>query len=211
MEHSLESRLSQEVADVDGGRKELGVVDHFVSVVVHLSDDVVDFLATDVHASLQKNLLQLIRFNETCAIYINLLEGSTQLLYLLLASRLDEQVHSGLLERRNAFEASKSLQDVIADFTVVDTIRIASCRRLGSLVCHYFEPGVVQGVLSTDALALFDDEKFFYQVLALFAYLVELSVLEVILCAANLAEDFGGVFALERKVATHQGVQDDAE
>ena len=211
MEHSLESRLSQEVADVDGGRKELGVVDHFVSVVVHLSDDVVDFLATDVHASLQKNLLQLIRFNETCAIYINLLEGSTQLLYLLLASRLDEQVHSGLLERRNAFEASKSLQDVIADFTVVDTIRIASCRRLGSLVCHYFEPGVVQGVLSTDALALFDDEKFFDQVLALFAYLVELGVLEVILCAANLAEDFGGVFALERKVATHQGVQDDAE
>ena len=210
MEHSLESRLSQEVADVDGGCKELGVVDHFVSVVVHLSDDVVDFLATDVHASLQKNLLQLIRFNETCAIYINLLEGSTQLLYLLLASRLDEQVHSGLLERRNAFEASKSLQDVIADFTVVDTIRIASCRRLGSLVCHYFEPGVVQGVLSTDALALFDDEKFFDQVLALFAYLVELCVLEVILCAANLAEDFGGVFALERKVATHQGVQDDA-
>ena len=211
MEHSLESRLSQEVADVDGGRKELGVVDHFVSVVVHLSDDVVDFLATDVHASLEKNLLQLIRFNETCTIYINLLEGSTQLLYLLLASRLDEQVHSGLLERRNAFEASKSLQDVIADFTVVDTIRIASCRRLGSLVCHYFEPGVVQGVLSTDALALFDDEKFFDQVLALFAYLVELGVLEVILCAANLAEDFGGVFALERKVATHQGVQDDAE
>ena len=160
---------------------------------------------------MQKNLLQLIRFNETCTIYINLLEGSTQLLYLLLASRLDEQVHSGLLERRNAFEASKSLQDVIADFTVVDTIRIASCRRLGSLVCHYFEPGVVQGVLSTDALALFDDEKFFDQVLALFAYLVELGVLEVILCAANLAEDFGGVFALERKVATHQGVQDDAE
>ena len=119
MEHSLESRLSQEVADVDGGRKELGVVDHFVSVVVHLSDDVVDFLATDVHASLEKNLLQLIRFNETCTIYINLLEGSTQLLYLLLASRLDEQVHSGLLERGNAFEAAKSLQDIVADLAVL--------------------------------------------------------------------------------------------
>ena len=70
---------------------------------------------------------------------------------------------------------------------------------------------MVQGVLTTDALAFFNDEKLFDQVLAVFAHIVELSVLEVILSASNLAEDLCCVFALERKVTADQGVQDDTK
>ena len=158
---------------------------------------------------MQKNLLQLVCFNETCAIYINLLEGGTQLLYFLFARSLNEQVHSSFLECRNAFEASKSLQDIIADFTFLRAT--TSCRCLGSLRCHISEPWVIQGVLTTDALALFDNEKLFDQVLAVIAHIVELCVFEVILSASNLAEDLCCVFALERKVTTDKGVQDDTK
>ena len=158
---------------------------------------------------MQKNLLKLVCFNQTCAIYINLLEGSTQLLHFLFACSLNEQVHGSFLERRNAFEASKSLQDIIADFTILRST--ASSRCLSSLSRHISEPWVVQGVLTTDALALFNDKKLFDQVFAVFAHIVELCVLEVILSASNLAEDFCCVFALERKVTTDKGVQDDTK
>ena len=70
---------------------------------------------------------------------------------------------------------------------------------------------MVQGVLTTDALALFNDKKLFDQVFAVFAHIVELCVLEVILSASNLAEDLRCVFALERKVTTDKGVQDDTK
>ena len=156
-------------------------------MVVHLRDDVVDFLITDVHMTLQKNLLQLACFNETVAIYINFLEGFTQLLHLLFARSLNEQVHSSFLESRNAFEASKSLQDSIADYTILRTT--TSCRCLCSLSFHISEPWVIKGVLTTDAIVLIDNEKLFDQVLAFIAHIVELLVLEVILSALNLAED----------------------
>ena len=42
MEHCLESRFRKEVSNVDSCCKELGVIDHFVAMVVHLRNDVVD-------------------------------------------------------------------------------------------------------------------------------------------------------------------------
>ena len=178
-------------------------------MVVHLRDDVVDFLITDINTSLQKNLFELACFNDTIAIYINFLEGFTHLLHLLFARSLYEQVHSSFLESRNAFEASKSLQDIIADFTILRTT--TSCRCLCSLSCHISEPWVIQSVLTTDAIALIDNEKLFDQVLAFIAHIVELWVIEVILSDSNLAEDLCCVFALERKVTTDKDVQDDTK
>jgi len=49
VENGLQARLCEEVADVDGGSEELRVVDHFVTMVVHLRNDVIDLLSADVH------------------------------------------------------------------------------------------------------------------------------------------------------------------
>lgn len=79
------------------------------------------------------------------------------------------------------------------------------------LAFHYVEPGVIERILSANALSLLNDQKLLDEILAFIAHLIELVVFEVVVSALNLAEDFGCVLALERQISTDQGVQDNTE
>lgn len=70
-------------------------------------------------------------------------------------------------------------------------------RRSLILCASRLEPAVVKGFLARDALALVDNEQLLDKIFAILADLPELIMVEVVLGALDLAEDFVGVFALE--------------
>lgn len=60
---------------------------------------------------------------------------------------------------------------------------------------------MAESLLARDALALIDDKQLLDEILAVVADCFEFAVLEVVVGTLDLAEDLGGVFALERQVA----------
>ena len=200
-EDCLEAVVSQKVADINGRSQELTVVDLLVVVIVHLIDHFSYFSITHIHSLLHQNIVKLLSSDHTCAISIDGLEGSSQLLDLLLRCSLDKQVHRGLLESCNAFEASQALKHIIADLYVRSARWLVTCHGLE------FEPRVLQGVLSTQSLLLVDNQELVDQVLALRRHVVELYVVKVELSLFDLAEDLSSVGALEWQVPADEGVQ----
>lgn len=60
---------------------------------------------------------------------------------------------------------------------------------------------MAESLLARDALALIDDKQLLDEILAVFADCFEFVMLEVVVGTLDLAEDLGGVTALEGQVA----------
>ena len=65
------------------------------------------------------------RLNHACAVSIDSLELSAQVLHLFFRGSLNEKIHGGLLERWNAFEATKSCNDIVTDLNLSGGVRIS--------------------------------------------------------------------------------------
>ena len=93
--------------------------------------------------------------NHARAVSIDSLELSAQVLHLFLGSGLNEKIHSGLLKRRNAFEATKSCNDVITDLHL--SVRVFL--RLAEGDVKNLEPLVLQGSLTINSFLMIHDKE----------------------------------------------------
>jgi len=155
VEDSLQSWLGQEILHVNSGCQELTIVDLFVVVVIHLIDHFRDFSIAYIHTFLHENVVKFLRLDHSSAICINGLELSPQFFHLLLRGSLNEKIHGGLLESWNAFEASESLHDLIANLLVTALLR-CWCYRV---IRIKFEPLVIQCLLPIHSLFLVEHEE----------------------------------------------------
>ena len=125
-------------------------------------------------------------------------------MHLFLRNSLNDKIYNGLLERWNAFEATKSCNDSVTDFNIFARLVL----RLAGGNVKDLKPLVIKGFDTWKSFLLIYDEELADEVLALIRNCIEFSVLEMIVGFLNLLEHFGRVVSLERQVSTHQGVEE---
>lgn len=103
--------LPVEALGVDSGAKEVVVVDHLISIVVHLVDDCLQLsLALLVVLELFDGLAELLLADHAVPVLVNLLELLLQQIDLLTSHCLDDEIKRSLLQDGLSFERAEPLQ-----------------------------------------------------------------------------------------------------
>ena len=212
VEDGLQTRLCQELLDVDRGSQELTIIDLFVVVVVDLINHVLDLLTTCSHALCHQHIVQFLGSDHSRSVLVDGLELCAQILHLLLRGSLHEQVQSGLLECCYALESLQSLQHVTSDCHGGAAAPTDFSLTVGPSVADYsLKPGVLEGILPVDPLGRILRQELLNEVFALITDLVELRMVIVMLAADDLTLHGLRVLSLERQVSTDERVENDAQ
>lgn len=160
LENGLESLLSKVFLHVDRCRHELGVVDLVVAVEVHLMDDSIDFLGTQVQIRFFYGVGQLLLSYVAAFVLVQLFEFLLESRQVFLIQVLGQKVDRGPLQKRFALEVLQFAHGLNRERLAIPMVVFMSMLGL-------FDPRVLDCLQDRDSLFRVDDQHFPQKILAI--------------------------------------------